>query len=140
VDFPQAVSPTLRITRHQDMETSGNFSFDVWNPFTGTYQSVPSLLEGVRRLDELASLITQMYARRHPKRLALMDAPSVDAPNAADSSVSTENEWAELRVNLAERPTYDTRRSDQLIWIRSRDGKVQAAKTICNSVGFTVHL
>ncbi len=137
MDFSQGVSPTLRITRRQDVEASGNFTFDVWNPFIGVYQSVSSLPEGLRRVDELASLITQMYARRHPKLSALIDVPSADAPNAADSSVPAGNEWAELRVNLTEHPTYDTRRSDQLIWVRNRGGKIHAAQTICNNVGYT---
>jgi hypothetical protein len=137
VDFSQEASPTLRITRRQDVEASGNFTFAVWNPFIGVYQSVSSLPEGLRRVDELASLIAQMRARRHPKLSALIDVPSADAPNADDSWVSIENEWAELRVNLAEQPTYDTRRSNQLIWVRNRGGKIHAAQTICNNVGYT---
>ncbi len=173
MDAARAASPTLRITRHGNAGVAGDFAFDVWNPFTGRYQPAVSLPEGLRRVDELASLIGQMHARKHPRQAALTDAPSADVPSAdvasanvasanvvnaevpngnapnvdsadasgadasgADASGADADEWAEFRVNPAGRPTYDTRRSDQLTWTRSSGGKTHATETVCNSVGY----
>jgi hypothetical protein len=153
MDAARAASPTLRITRHGDTGVAGDFAFDVWNPFTGHYQPAASLPEGLRRVDQLASLIGQMHARKHPREAALTDAPSADMPSAdmpsadmpsADmppagaphQAAPAADEWAELRVNPADRPTYDTRRSDQLTWTRSSGGKLHATETVCNSVGY----
>ncbi|HUA77289.1 MAG TPA: hypothetical protein VMA86_06430 [Acetobacteraceae bacterium] len=133
MDPARAARPTLRITRHGVDGAVANFAFTVWNPFTGRYQSASSLLDGLRRLDALASLIGQMHARKHPREAALTDAP--DANMQSPAYVFTD-EWAELRVNPADHPTYDTRRAGQPTWTRSNGGKIHAAETVCKSVGY----
>jgi hypothetical protein len=124
----RAARPTLKITRHSDAGAGGQFGFEVWNPFTGRYQPTESLADGLRRVDELASLIAQMYARNHPRQAALTDAPD---PKGAGGG-----RWAEFRVNPASHPSYDTRRSDRPAWLRSNGGKATVAEMICNSVGY----
>jgi hypothetical protein len=66
--------PSLKITRHADPCQAGNFTFEVWSPFTGNYQVVASIEDGMRRVDQLADLIYQMWLQRHPTQDALADA------------------------------------------------------------------
>src|SRR6478672_4873541 len=49
--------PSLKITRQVDQKDAGAFSFEVWNPFTGLYQPVDSVQDGLRRVADLAALI-----------------------------------------------------------------------------------
>jgi hypothetical protein len=128
----RATRPTLKITRYRDADNAREFVFTVWNPFTGAYQPTASLTDGLRRVDELASLIAQMHARRHPRQAALIDAP--DPEDGIDS------EWAEFRVNPAGHRSYDTRRFDRRMWTRSSGGKVQVTELICQSVGYAGRL
>jgi hypothetical protein len=125
----RATRPTLKITRYRDADTAREFVFAVWNPFTGIYQPTASLADGLRRVDELASLIAQMHARRHPREAVLTDAPEPED--------SIDAEWAEFRINPAGHRSYDTRRFDRRMWARSGGGKVQVTELICHSVGYS---
>jgi hypothetical protein len=119
--------PSLKITRHKHQASPNNFSFDVWNPFTGSYQPTVSIEDGLRRVDELARLIYQMWRQTHPKHRALSDVP--------DANMIDSIEWAEMRASATLYRTYDTRRFDRPTWARAA-GMTQAAATICNRVGY----
>jgi hypothetical protein len=119
--------PSLRITRHADETRTNSFGFEVWSPFVGEYQKVDTIEDGLRRLDELAALIGQMWLQRHPKQYDLADAPDVDATDAGH--------WAEFRINATTFRSYDTRRFDRPNWMRAA-GMSQAAETTCGKVGY----
>lgn len=119
--------PSLKITRRVDQERAGRFTFEVWSPFTGNYEPAASIVDGLRRVGELADLILQMWLQRHPKRAALMDVP--------DAERSDSSQWAEFRINVATRRSYDTRRSERPGWIRAT-GMAQAAAATCGNVGY----
>jgi len=119
--------PSLKITRHADPARANGFAFEVWSPFTGNYQPVDTIEEGLRRVHELAGLICQMWIQRHPRQETLADAPDADA---------TETEqWAEFRINATTFRSYDTRRYDRPTWMRAA-GMSQAAEATCSRVGF----
>jgi hypothetical protein len=89
--------PSLKITRHADPCRDDNFTFEVWSPFTGNYQVVTSIEDGMQRVGHLADLIYQMWLQRHPKQDALADVPNTDSADTA--------KWGEFRVNAT---TYRT--------------------------------
>ena len=128
MDLARPAGPTLKITRHRDARLTGSFGFEVWNPFAANYQPASSLADGLRRVDQLASLIAQMHARKHPKQAALADAPT-PTPDGMD-------EWAEFRINPAGDRSYDTRRAGHLAWTRSSGGKARVTEMVCSSVGY----
>jgi hypothetical protein len=121
--------PSLKITRQVDQKDSGAFSFEVWNPFTGLYQPVDSVQDGLRRVADLAGLICQMWLQRHPKQSGLTDAPDVGAGNRT--------EWAEFRINPTTYRSYDTRRHDRPAWMRAV-GMIQAVEVTCARVGYAL--
>jgi len=119
--------PSLKITRHADETQAGSFGFQVWSPFTANYQTVDSIEDGLRRVDQLAGLICQMWLQRHPGQDTLEDAPD---------AVGTDTvQWAEFRINATTFRSYDTRRFDRPNWMRAT-GMLQAAETTCNKVGY----
>ena len=118
--------PSLRITRRADHEGTNSFVFEVWSPFVGQYQLVESIDIGLRRIDELTTLICQMWLQRHPKQDALTDAPDAQATDAS--------EWAEFRINATTYRSYDTRRHDRPGWTRASN-LLQATETTCIRVG-----
>jgi len=119
--------PSLKITRHADDTRENHFGFEVWSPFTGNYQPVASIEEGLRRVDELAGLICQMWVQRHPKQDTLADAPDAIGTGTV--------QWAEFRINATTFRSYDTRRFDRPTWMRA-PGMAQAADAICSRVGY----
>ena len=121
--------PSLRITRSADRDRANSFTFEVWSPFTGNYQPVDSVKDGVRRVDQLAGLICQMWLQRHPKQDALADVPD---PDGADHA-----QWAEFRINATTYRSYDTRRHDRQGWTRA-SGMNQAVETTCAKVGYAL--
>ncbi len=122
--------PSLKITRHPDVAQQGDFSFEVWSPFTGSYQAVTSIEDGLRRVDQMAVLIRQMSMKHHPKRNALLDTPDADAGIPGPAT------WAEFRVNATSERSYDTRCFDRLLWVRAGGMKEAAAMTFAR-VGYT---
>lgn len=118
--------PSLKITRHADHAQASSFTFEVWSPFTGNYQPVDSIEDGLRRVDHLAGLICQMWLQRHPRQDALADVPDTDGTDTV--------EWAEFRINATTYRSYDTRRHDRPGWARAT-GLTQAAETTCARVG-----
>ena len=114
--------PSLRITRHADQVRAKGFTFEVWSPFTGNYQTVDSIEAGLHRVDQLAGLICQMWLQRHPKQDALADVPDTDGTDVA--------EWAEFRINATTYRSYDTRRHDRPGWTRAT-GLIQATEATC---------
>jgi hypothetical protein len=127
----RASRPSLRITRAQSVPANC-FRFDVWSPFTGSYQPVSSIEEGIRRTEQLAALICQMWLHRHLKRNLLVDAPDRWGKGVDDRA--DPNAWAELRINATLQRSYDTRRFDRLIWVRVA-GISEAIATTCATVG-----
>jgi hypothetical protein len=123
---PRLCRPSLKITRHTDGTRASHFTFEVWNPFVGTYQAVNSIEDGVVRVGELANLICMMWLQRHPKRDAL-----ADVPEAVEIDGS---HWAEVRINAATFKSYDTRYNERPVWARAT-GMRQAAAAICSRVG-----
>lgn len=121
--------PSLKITRHTDRDSADAFTFEVWSPFTGLYQTVDSIDIGLRRVNELTRLICQMWLQRHPKQDTLIDVPDPEGSNGA--------QWAEFRVNATTYRSYDTRGFDRLGWMRAA-GLAQAAKATCGKVGYAV--
>ena len=119
--------PSLKITRYADQTSTNSFGFEVWSPFTANYQKVDSIEEGLRRVDELAGLICQMWLQRHPKQDTLADAPEADGADTV--------QWAEFRINATTYRSYDTRRFDRPTWMRAT-GMIEAAETTCNEVGY----
>lgn len=83
--------PSLKITRNPDQRRTRSFTFEVWSPFTGNYHVEELIEAAMRRVDQLAGLICQMWLQRHPKQGALKDAPDPDGANTG--------EWAEFRIN-----------------------------------------
>lgn len=118
--------PSLKVTRHTDQHRADDYTFEVWSPFTGTYQIVDSIEDGMRRVDQLATLIREMWLRQHPKQNKLADVP--------DTATADTSEWAEFRINATTYPSYDTRHRNQLRWVRA-SGLDQAAKTTCATMG-----
>jgi hypothetical protein len=121
--------PSLKISHPLDRAELDGFTFEVWNPFTGGYQLVDSVQEGLRRVGELAALICQMWLQRHPKQHDLTDAPAADGADGA--------EWAEFRINPTTYRSYDTRRRDQPVWMRAV-GMTQAVELTCARVGYAL--
>lgn len=121
--------PSLKITRHADADRADTFLFEVWSPFTGRYQEVDSIDIGLRRINELTGLISQMWLQRHPKQDALIDVPD---PIGSDGV-----QWAEFRVNPTTFRSYDTRGFGRRGWMRAT-GLAQAAKTACGMVGYAL--
>jgi len=119
----------LKITRCTGQDRANSFTFEVWSPFTANYQPVDSVKDGLRRVDELAGLICQMWLQRHPKQDALADVPD---PDGADHT-----QWAEFRINATTYRSYDTRRHDRPGWTRAT-GMIQAAETTCAKVGYAL--
>jgi hypothetical protein len=119
----------LKITRLGDQTEANRFCVEVWNPFLHEYQPINSVEEGVARVDDLAKLISRMWAERHPKREALEDVP--------DAAETDGRRWAELRVNAAIFRSYDTRSDNRLSWAKAASLR-QAASTICIKVGYTL--
>jgi hypothetical protein len=120
--------PSLKITRRVD-HMAAAFRFEVWNPFTGLYQPVETVQQGLKRLGELAGLIGQMWLQRHPKQNDLTDAPD----EVADDDV----QWAEFRINPTTYRSYDTRRHDRPAWMRAV-GMTQAVELTCARVGYAL--
>lgn len=120
--------PSLKITRQLSggSEADG-FAFEVWNPFTGRYQPSGSIDDAIRRVEELATLICQMWVQRHPKQDLLADVPDVDRTD--------DLRWAEFRINATRIPSYDTRRFDQTGWMRAAS-LAQATEVTCHKVGY----
>jgi len=119
--------PSLKVTRYTDQPGAIRFTFEVWNPFAGAYQSVDSVEDGLTRMAELARLIVRMWLRRHPKQTLLTDAPDADP--------ASQDRWAEFRVNATAFRSYDTRYDGQIAWARAT-GMVQAAATTFAHVGY----
>jgi len=121
--------PSLKITRHTNQTRSSSFSFEVWSPFTADYQPVESIEAGLRRVDQLAGVICQMWLQRHPMQNALTDTPNADNSDTA--------EWAEFRINATTYRTYDTRRHDSRGWARAT-GLTHATEATCGRVGYAL--
>lgn len=121
--------PSLKISHPLGRTEFEGFIFEVWNPFTGGYQLVESVQEGLRRVGDLAALICQMWLQRHPKQQDLTDAPDAPGDDGA--------EWAELRVNPTTYRSYDTRRHDRPTWMRAV-GITQAVELTCTRVGYAM--
>lgn len=122
----QLYRPSLKVTRAAGQSEVSDFKFEVWSPFTGSYQAEDTIDTALRRMEQLAGLICQMWLQRHPKHDTL-----TDAPGTADAGVAS---WAEFRVNPTTLRSYDTRRHDRPDWARAA-GLTQAIEMTCMKVG-----
>jgi hypothetical protein len=93
--------PSLKITRHAGPCRAGNFTFEVWSPFTGHYQVVASIEDGMRRVDQLADLIYQMWLQRHPKQNALADVPDTESTDTESTDTAKWGGSASMRRRTA---------------------------------------
>jgi hypothetical protein len=118
--------PSLRITRQARRNDTDGFVFEIWNPFIAGYQPADSILGAMRRVEELAGLIGQMWLQRHPKQNVLADVPDVRSTDGI--------QWAEFRISATAHRTYETRRSDRPGWMRAIS-LTQAAETTCAKIG-----
>lgn len=121
--------PSLRITRQVDQRQDCRFAVEVWNPFAAVYQVANSVDDGLRRVDELAALISRMWVQRHPKRDVLVDVPDPAAIGGAN--------WAEFRINATAFRSFDTRNDTRTAWARAAS-MTQAAATTCSRIGYTL--
>jgi hypothetical protein len=121
--------PSLKVTRDADQSRASGFVFEVWSPFTGRYQVADSLDLAIKRIDQLAGLICQMWLQRHPKLDTL-----TDAPTSAHIDIA---EWAELRVNPTTYRSYDTRWHDRPTWARAT-GLTHAVEATCGRIGYAL--
>ena len=120
--------PSLKITRHDDREPrQDDVSFEVWNPFTTSYEPQSSLDGGLFRVGELAEQVRQIWVRHDPVLSWLRDVP--------DPAEDDETEWAEFRVGAQARLVYQTRNFDQREW-RKAMNRSAAVETICNEIGY----
>jgi len=122
----QLVRPSLKVTGRSQELRANRFTFEVWNPFLRTYQTVASVEEGVLRVGELADLIARMWTRQHPKLALLEDVP--------DADLIDRTAWAELRINPTIPRGCDTRQDDHPAWSQT-GGLAQATQTVCTRVG-----
>lgn len=124
---PRPGRPSLRINRHLGRAAPDCFTVEIWSPFTACYQPVDSIGDGLRRVEELARLIGQMWLQRHPKRVALIDAPDADEVDGV--------QWAEFRRSAMTGGRYDTRCFDRTTWTVVA-GSAEAIETTCGRVGY----
>jgi hypothetical protein len=110
-----------------DHRQDHRFAVEVWNPFAAAYQVANTVEDGLKRVEELAHLISRMWLQRHPKRDVL-----VDVPDAADIDRAS---WAEFRINATAFRSYDTRYDARTVWARATS-LTQAAATTCSRVGY----
>lgn len=118
--------PSLRVTRSADQSQVSGLIFEVWSPFTGSYQVEASIEASMQRIDQLSRLICRMWLDRHPKLDALVDVPDPESVNP--------DEWAEFRVTPTAYRSYDTRRHDRHAWKRA-PGLIPALETTCATIG-----
>ncbi len=118
--------PSLKITRHVDETQDSQFIIEVWNPFVSAYQAAGSVEDGLKRVGELADLISRMWLHRHPKRDVLVDIPEAAAGDGT--------RWAEFRINATAFRSYDTRDDARPAWARV-GGMTQAAAMTCTRIG-----
>ena len=52
--------PPLKVTRHDDRDPR-QFSFEVWNPTTATYEPMASLDDGLNCVTKLAEQVRVMW-------------------------------------------------------------------------------
>ena len=83
----------------------------------------------MRRVEDLAGLIGQMWLQRHPKQSVLADVPDVDRTDGV--------KWAEFRISATAQRSYETRRFDRPGWMRAT-GLSEAAETTCTKVGYAM--
>ncbi len=126
-DRSNVTRPSLKITRHDDRKPPGDFSFEVWNPFTAGCEAKASLDDGLDRVTELAEQVRVMWVRHDPARAFLKDAPDPDEDD--------DTEWAELRVSAQSSRVYETRNFDQRKWKKAMS-RTAAIETTCNEVGY----
>lgn len=119
--------PSLKIIRYQDRMPAERFTFEVWNPITGAYESMGSIAGALSRLIELAEQVRVMWVQQDQARLSLKDVPAAREDDNA--------EWAELRVSARAKWMYWTRNFDLRAWTQAR-GRNAAIQTICNEVGY----
>jgi hypothetical protein len=119
--------PSLKISRNDEREPPGDVAFEVWNPFTASYEPMASLDGGLFRIGDLAEQVRQMWVRHDPA----LSSPK-DAPDAAHDDGT---EWAEFRVSAQARLVYETRNFDQPEWKKAVN-RSAAVETICNEIGY----
>jgi hypothetical protein len=120
---------SLKIRRGVDDQQASSLTFEVWSPFAASYQPVASVEAGLRRIEQLVRLISQMRLKGHQKQDLLMDVPDADP--------SDHSRWAEFRISATTFRSYDTRRNDRTRWVRAI-GMRQAAEATYESVGYAV--
>ena len=123
---PTVSRPSLRITRHEDRPPPADVSFEVWNPFTTSYEPHSLLTDGLDRVPALATQIQVKWVQQDPARSSLRDPP--------DPADGNDIEWREFRVSFQANRVYDTRNFDQPTWKKAMS-RIAAIETTCDKVG-----
>ena len=118
--------PSLKITRQDGRELS-EFSSEVWNPVTRSYEPMASLGDALDRVTALAERVRVMWVQQDPARSTL-----TDPPDPADDDGT---EWAEFRVSFQANTVYETRNFDQTDWKKAMS-RTAAIEITCNEVGY----
>ena len=66
---PTVSRPSLRITRHEDRPPPADVSFEVWNPFTTSYEPHSLLTDGLDRVPALATQIQVHVGSARPGKI-----------------------------------------------------------------------
>ena len=120
--------PALRITRHDAVDGTPSYDFEVWDPFTGAYVQQPALDVAVAEVDALLERVRTLWLSGDAGQDALQDVP--------DPTLPEDLEWAEFRASAQANRVHETRNFDALHWRRAIGGRAGALETTCNEVGF----
>lgn len=120
--------PALRIIRHDAVDGTPSYAFEVWDPFTGQYDSKPNLEDAVAEVDGLLERVRTLWLSGDAGQGTLRDAPDPDLP--------PDLEWAEFRASAQANRLHETRNFDARHWRQAIGGRAGALETTCNEVGF----
>lgn len=120
--------PALRITRHDTPDGLARFRFDVWNPWTGTYEPQADLPAALDQVDTLLDRVRALWVGHDSGQATLKDVPDPDLPDGL--------EWAEFRVSAQANRVHETRNFDRMHWRKAVGGRGGALEATCNEVGY----
>ncbi len=120
--------PALRIIRHDAADGSASFQFEVWSPFSVTYEPAAGLEDGLAAVDALLEQVRAMWVAGDSGQTALKDVP--------DPGLPEDLEWAEFRASAQANRVHETRNFDSPHWRKAMGGRAGAVEATCNEVGY----
>jgi hypothetical protein len=118
----------LRITHFEARDPPRDFAFDVWNPLEGAYESAFSFEDAMKRVQDLAHVMREMWVSKD-STLGTLQGPPAPVSGA---------EFAEFRITALAQRSYDIRSFDSPEWTHFRGYISQAAERISGEVGFVL--